>query len=153
MLDYMNPNSTATLRAAVCELRRAEGSNGDMSSAGELTSQMYPHDVVHVLFACGTHLFGEVQAHLWMLLGTTARLADMHQTTQKKDHRAVLADIGHFQLLKTWLRAVPAALSIAWRSRKMTRAWPIDKLDIFLDRPLKEVRAEYGIQLPTAQAS
>ena len=144
-LDYMHPDSTATMREAIEELRAAEGAEGDMSETGELTPKMQPHDAVHVLFGCGTNLFGEVRAHMWMLLGTTARMAEMHQTATSKDHRSVLKDIGYLQLLSIWLRAVPAFVTIAFRSRRMNSKWPIDELPAFLDRRLSDIRAEYRI--------
>ncbi len=147
MLRYMSPHSTDTLRSAISELRRTEGADGDMSDAGELAPHMQLHDAIHVLFGCGTSLLGEVQAHLWMLLGTSARMRDMHRTASSRDHRAALADIGHAELLKTWLRALPELVSIALRARKMSRRWPAEQLAACLDRPLQELRAEYNIEI------
>ncbi len=150
-LRYMNPASTSTLGEAIFELRRAEGVD-DMADLSDLATTMEPHAAVHVLFGCSTSLLGEVQAHLWMLMGTTTPLAEMHRAASSRDHSAVLKEIGLLNLLATWARALPTVASIFLRSRQMTRRWDATDLERCFDRPLVELRAEYGIRLPRGAA-
>lgn len=149
-MRYLEPSSTQTLREGVMELRRAETSESDAAEtfAPELKHDIDVHDAIHVLFACPTTLTGEIIAHVWTAFGTTASIADMHRVNRHGDHRAVLAQIGHRRLLRTWLRTVPRIITTFRDARRMTRRWPVEEMGSFFDRRLCDIRGEFGIRLP-----
>ena len=105
------------------------------------------HDAIHVLFGCRTNLAGEVLAHVWTAFGTTAKLRDLHRVAGHRDHRTILSGIGHLRLLGAWLRNSPRIAATLRQSSRMKTRWPVEELDAFLDRPLDEIRREYGIRL------
>ena len=150
-LRYLDPDCKLTLREGITELRGAEGAEGDAAAqvSPELVHDLDVHDAIHVLFACPTNIAGEVIAHVWTVFGTTAKLADLHRVNAHQDHRQVLARIGHFRLLKSWLKSLPRIGSTILRSRRMTNRWPVEEMSSFLDRPLNEIRYEFGILLPS----
>lgn len=154
-LRYLSADCSLTLREGIAELRSAEGAEGDAANqvAPELVHDLDVHDAIHVLFACPTNVAGEVIAHVWTALGTTARLADLHRVNAHEDHQKVLAQIGHWKLLKTWLRSLPRILGTIRRARRMVRRWPIEQMEVYLDRPLNEIRREFRIELPNPPAS
>lgn len=88
--QYLNPNSTQTLREAIAELRDLEGGEDAAANiAPELLPDLEIHDVIHVLFGCSTDLANEVMAHLWTVFGTTYPVQDMvrvntHQEEQNQ---------------------------------------------------------------------
>lgn len=149
-LEYLNPRTTLTLRRGIEELRLAEGADGDASQnvSPELLEDIDVHDVIHVLFGCPTDLDGEIAAHAWTMFGTTVSIKDMRRVNVHRDHRAVLAEIGHWRLMKRWLRSLPIVVSVAHRALRMRRRWPADEFASFLDESLCDIRGEFGIRLP-----
>jgi hypothetical protein len=154
-MNHLRPDSTQTLREGIAELRRAEGAGTDAAEtfAPELKRDIDAHDAIHVLFACPTSLVGEIIAHVWTVFGTTARMADMHRVNAHGDHRAVLAQIGHGRLLRTWLRSLPRILAAICSARRMKRRWPVEQWESFLDQRLCDLRRDFGIRLPKPSAS
>lgn len=153
-LRYLDPDCPLTLREGIAELRKAEGADGDAAAqvAPDLVHDLDVHDAIHVLFACPTNVAGEVIAHVWTAFGTTAKLADLHRVNAHRDHRQVLAQIGHWRLVKSWLRGLPRIAVAIWRSQRMSRRWPVEEMPGFLDRPLTDIRREFGIRLPSPPA-
>ena len=146
---YRQPNSPQTLAEGLEELRALEAAQQNDASetfAPELTQELTKHDLIHVLFGCGTDLTGEIQAHVWTLFGTTLSVRQMHTVNAHSDHQSALQEIGHFRLLRTWLRLFPQLLRIVWRAKRMPKKFPIEQGADYLHRPLKELRAEFGIR-------
>ena len=154
-LNYLNPKATQTLCQAVSELRVSEGAAGDAAGqvAPDLVADINGHDVIHVLFACPTNLKGEILAHVWTAFGTTTKVRDMHRVNMHDDHRAVLADIGHRKLLRTWIRSLPEILITLFRVLRMKRQWPAEDYRSYLDCRLCDLRDEFGIRLPSLPPS
>ena len=150
-LQYLNPDSSQSLREGIAELRKAEGAEGDAMEtiSEELLPDIEIHDAIHVLFACSTDLRGEIFAHVWTIFGTTMQMKEMKRVNLHQDHKSALKDIGHRHLLRTWLRNVPKILGTILRSFRMKRRWPAREFSRFLDRPLKDLRREFGIVLAT----
>jgi len=146
-LNYLNINSTQTLREAVFELRSAEkaGNDASVNVVPELLNDIDEHDAIHVLFGCSTNLFDEIIAHVWTLFGTTMKLSNMARVNMHKDHRQVLSIIGHRRLLKAWLRNILSIVTVIYRSIHMNRRWPAEQYTSFLDQRLCDIRKEYGI--------
>jgi hypothetical protein len=142
-LGYLSLDCRLTLREGIQELRQAEAA---ANVAPELSHDLDVHDAIHVLFGCPTSLAGEVIAHVWTVFGTTSKLGDLHRVTSHEDHREVLAEIGHFRLLRKWLLSLPRILGTVGRARRMRRRWPVEEFPSFLDRPLDEIRREFGIR-------
>lgn len=151
-LRYLSPDCRLTLREAIQELRQAEAPGDDAAAnvAPELSDDLDAHDAIHALFGCPTSLHGEVTAHVWTVFGTTAKLGDLHRVTSHADHRRVLAEIGHLRLLKRWFFSLPAIVGTVARAHRMTKRWPVEQLPSFLDRPLDDIRREYGIHFRPA---
>lgn len=71
IVNYLNINSTQTLREAVFEMRSAEkvGNDASVNVAPELLNDIDEHDAIHVLFGCSTSLLDEIIAHVWTIFG------------------------------------------------------------------------------------
>ncbi|KAI9131696.1 hypothetical protein [Acaryochloris sp. CCMEE 5410] len=149
-LQYLNPQSTQTLRQGIYEFHQAEVIENDASDTVtlELLADIDMHDAIHVLFGCPTHLDGEILAHVWTALGTTVSLQVMHRVNRHQDHRSVLAEIGHRHLLKTWLKSIPQILLTMLRALRMKRRWPAEDYAAYLDQRLCDLRHEFKIHIP-----
>lgn len=152
MLDYLKRDSRLTLREAITQLRQEDAKDRDVAStvAPEVERSMTAHDAVHAVFACDTSDRGEAVAHAWMLLGTTLTRRELHEVMASRDHRSFAAGIGHRRRLLALLSALPAIAAAALRARRMSRRWPWDGYDRYLDTPLADIRREYGVRVPAA---
>lgn len=135
-----------TLAEAIEKLRIQTGEvdmTDDMSPHSAKAFLM--HDAAHVVFGCDESLPGEISAHAWMALATTAPLAEMHRAVASREHRNVLSGIGHLRLLTTWLRMIPRLLAILIRSRRMKARLSYDDLPSLMTKTVETIRSEYRI--------
>ncbi|PZD75357.1 hypothetical protein C1752_00128 [Acaryochloris thomasi RCC1774] len=149
-LDYLNPNSTQTLREGVRELRAHEGATSDAAEnvVPDLSDDIDMHDAIHVLFGCPTNLLGEIIAHVWTAFGTTVKMQDMHRVNMHDDHQQVLSKIGYGRLIKTWLSSLPRIIATLISAMAMKHRWPAEDYTFYLDQRLCDLRENFGIRLP-----
>lgn len=146
MMQYQDPSSHMTLREALDELRRAEG-DVTQDVSGELAAALEAHDVVHIMFGLDISDLDEIVAHGWMVCGTTLSFAEIHEIMRGRDHRRFSTGLGHGKRVLLVLRALPRLVGAYVRARRMTKRWPWHSYAAFLDRPLDELRREFGIEL------
>ncbi|QLC23947.1 hypothetical protein HFP57_02135 [Parasphingopyxis algicola] len=145
---YLEPDSRMTLREALAELRELEADVSDETIGDDLTKALIAHDVVHILFGCDISDDDEVIAHLWMVVGTDARLGDMRAIARDRDHIGYARSFAHGRRVLLVLRNLPRMLGTVIRARRMTKFWPFGGFEENLDRTLADLRAEYGITVP-----
>lgn len=109
------------------------------------------HDVAHVVFGTNTEILDETITDLWQLFGLDISGWEYaRQGVGAPEVREVFRELGVRGMVKG-LVLVPRYLGIIWkRTRKMTRPWPWTEFEAHLDRPLGEIRAEFGIEVFTA---
>lgn len=136
-----------TLGEAIARLRVAADPSGDVAAAmtAAAADAFEQHDAVHVLFRCGTSVQDEIAAHVWMALGTTARLGEMHRAVASAEHRQVLSGIGHLRLAGIWALALPRILGIVFRALRMKKKVAFEHLDELKRRSIVSIRREHGI--------
>ena len=109
------------------------------------------HDAVHVIFGLGTSIQDEIAAHVWMALGTTAKISEMHKAVANSEHRKVLSGIGHLKLVGTWLATLPRILMIAFATMRMKKKIAFEELAQLKEMRLSEIRAVHGVVLPVGR--
>ncbi|MBX9945058.1 MAG: hypothetical protein K2Y40_13320 [Reyranella sp.] len=136
-----------TLGEAIARLRATDDPSGEVTAAmnAAATHAFEQHDAVHVLFSCGTSVQDEIAAHVWMALGTTARLGEMHRAVASAEHRQVLSGIGHLRLVGIWVTSLPRILGIAFRALRMKKKVAFERLDELKGRSVVSIRQEHGI--------
>ena len=142
-----NPIDDITLSRAISHARAIEDPAGEMGSgmAEDSRRAFDMHDAVHVLFGCDTSPRGEIEAHVWMAFATNAPMADMHRAVANREHRKALRGIGHAKLALVWLGMLPRIVGIMLDARRMTLRLPYDRLEDLMDRPIADIRREFGI--------
>jgi hypothetical protein len=135
-----------TLAEAIIKLR-AETGEADLTEAmaGQSTTAFDMHDAVHIVFGCDGSLPGEISAHVWMALATTAPLSEMHTAVASREHKFVLSGVGHLKLVKTWIGMIPKIALIFWRSRRMTSRLPYEGLPSLMSMSITDIRKAYRI--------
>jgi hypothetical protein len=139
-------NPELTLREAIMKLR-AETGEADLTEAmaGQSAMAFDMHDAVHIVFGCDGSLPGEISAHVWMALATTAPLSEMHTAVASREHKFVLSGVGHLKLLGTWIGMIPQIVGIFLRSRRMTSRLPYESLPSLMSMSVSDIRKEYRI--------
>ncbi len=147
MLNYQQQDSTLTLNQGLREYQQA---NPELLEAADPDSpgahMLQCHDVAHVVFGCDTDFRGEVLVHAWTLTGTTQTLRDAHDAAAVTEHRSLASELG-LGFAKTALTAAPGLARAALRGLRMRRKWPYASFDDQLNRPLAEIRRDYGIRV------
>ncbi len=104
------------------------------------------HDVVHVIYGCGTSLPEEAVVKIASLVGTTGGLRvlsgyRLHESIEIYRHLPVMATL-HSIASSVFL--VPRTV---WRCLRQHRRWPWEHYEPYLPRPLCDLRAEFGVQV------
>jgi hypothetical protein len=145
MLGYVVQDSSQTLADGVAEYYRVhdqlESARGMSPEAQEF---FRCHDVAHVVFGCTTALDDEAVVKLSSIFGTTAgfgvlagyRLHESAQIYEQLPLRGVLRTLARSIVL------VPRTLLHCARQRAR---WPWSDYARFVDVPLREIRAQFGI--------
>lgn len=149
-MSYPEESSTSlTLAEAISQLRAADDPTGEITAAmSSVAAQAFEqHDAVHVLFGCGTTVQDEIAAHVWMALGTTAKISETHKAVASQEHRKVLSGIGHAKLVGIWLLTLPRIIGIATRSLRMKKRIAFEQIEQLKEQPISVIRAEHGITI------
>lgn len=147
MLDYKLHNSTLTLREGIKELRDFEEITGDVAlkMGEEMQTVLNAHDAVHVVFGCDTSIQDEALAHFVMIFGTDVRISDMRKVARNKDHRKIVSAQSKKEIFKVLLDAGSDLYRVLDLRRKMIHKWSWFGFDKHLDRPIVEIREQFGI--------
>lgn len=147
-LAYMRPDATMTLREGLEEYYTTiEGLITEENAPAEVAELFRFHDTCHVVFGCDTSLHGEALADTWSIFGSTVTLKTYQRYLQLTETQSVfksmtMADI--VSMLGETTTSMPVAF---WRAMHMTHKWPFRDHEQYLDRSLKEIRDEFGIQV------
>jgi len=104
------------------------------------------HDVVHVLYGCGTSMSDEAVVKLASLLGTTGGC----EVIRGYIHQETVDIYRHLPVAGTALALITAPYLIArtaWRCLRQSQRWPWDDHEPFMQVPLAELRRQFGIKV------
>ena len=148
MLKYQEQASAQTLAEALAEYRaanpRLDEARNPLGAAAEF---FRCHDTAHVVFGCSTSLAGEALADAWTLFGTTVTVRQFLGFLKIEEHQDIMAKVGWWRALITFLRSVPLFLQVALRGLRMTSKWPWSDFDSYRDDSLAEIRRQFNIRV------
>jgi hypothetical protein len=107
------------------------------------------HDVVHVLYGCGTSMPDEAIVKLSSLLGTTGGLPVLRGYT----HHETLDIYTKLPVASTALALLLSPYLITrtvWRCTQQKKRWPWVENGQYFNTPLRELRAQFGIKVAHA---
>jgi hypothetical protein len=138
------------LGEAIELLRKTDDPDAVMTeSMNSVAAQAFEqHDAVHVIFGLGTSVQDEIAAHVWMVLGTTAKISEMHKAVANAEHRKILSGIGHLKLVGTWLTILPRIFLIALATMRMKKKIAFEELANLKNMKLAEIWLEHGVRAP-----
>lgn len=145
---YSHPS--LKLGEAIEMLRKTDDSDSILTeSMNAVAARAFEqHDAVHVIFGLGTSLHDEVAAHVWMALGTTANMSEMHKAVANAEHHKVLSGFGHLKLVGTWVTVLPRIVMIVVATLRMKKRIAFEELSRLRNMRLSDIRAEHGVSAP-----
>ncbi len=102
------------------------------------------HDVAHIIFGCDTSLPSEAVVKLSSLFGTTAGLSVLRGYALY-DSLDIYRTLPPGEILRTIAGAVVIVPRTVLRRMRQTKPWPWSDFDAHQDRPLADIRRDYGI--------
>ncbi len=147
MHAYERQDAKLTLAQGIAEYHRRNLNliRGDQLSV-EAQEFFRCHDAAHVIFGCDTTLPDEAAVKLASVFGTTAGFAVL------KGYR-LRESVGIYKTLRLRdiLHTVAASFAIVpstlVRCARQRKRWPWSDFSDHLDKPLGELRSEYGIRV------
>ena len=106
------------------------------------------HDICHVIFGLDTTLADEGMADVRTLLScdvgwrTYARYM-----TSDPEAKAIFKELGYARAVWATLVILPRTARAIWEACRMAKRWPWETPQDYLNRPLADLRREYGIRL------
>lgn len=151
---YQLQDSAMTLEEGLAEYYRV---NPNLNPPHEIDDEesarwFRSHDTTHVIFGTHTGDLDEACNDMLTLFGVALPwreyIGGFLKTDEAKEIGQYYANTKIFSTLWGMLRLLPRIIG---RSRAMTQRWPWRPAPADYDRPLAELRAEYGIQVFHAQ--
>ena len=147
-LSFKSQHASLTLREALAEHRSHIPGLVPVPDdpVDELDELFAGHDTIHCLFGLGTTTAEEVRVDAYSVLASTLSLP---RYLVYVSHPVVASVIWQTTTLATLPHILVSMLRIPliwWRSRQF-KQWDFDGWREHLDRPLVDIRAEYGIRV------
>ncbi len=145
--SYLDPNAEMTLREGLEQYvsRQETLSPEELSAAAR--REFLCHDVAHVVFACDLTPEHEELVDAWTVFGTDAGVRDLLRLALQPASLRIFWKVGPVQAVRNALRVRPQLVEVRRRARGMRKKWPWRGFDPHMDRPLVDIRAEFGIRV------
>lgn len=153
MLKFQEQNSPQTLREGIAEFHADNPQLATRDFSGELAANFFPaHDAMHVLFGQNTDIDGEGIVKYWTMGATDVgfwglfkyrnvqEVVDLRQGLPMRHYLAIA-----LPMLPSFVPSIIRGVRLAKKS--LTKQWAHFGWQAYLDTPLKDIRAEYGIDI------
>jgi len=145
---YEEQESRQSLRDG---LEEYYASDSKLLSPGEVSEEvrfrLRAHDAAHVVFGCDTSVRGEVALARWSLLGAVDGISIYLSGLRARETRFLFGDFFRKIRPGNLLVAAYDGSRALLRSLRMRRRWPSLEWEEYADRPLAEIREEFGIRV------
>lgn len=147
---YQRPDATMTLREGLEEYYRVNPGLSDPATIEDPVSARYfhNHDSTHVVFGTHTGPLHEGVNDFWTFFAVDIRVSDYVRGFFATDESKKIAkDFASWDVIVQSLRSLRLVFEIRRRAKSMHAKWPWDPSEALLDRPLDQIRKEYGIRV------
>jgi ubiquinone biosynthesis protein Coq4 len=103
------------------------------------------HDVAHVLFGCDTTIYGEGVLKTWTTFGTTLGFWKMITEYNEANAFELFRMYSFRHVVNNIFRLLMVIPLTIVRARKMSKPWPWSNYNLYLNKPISEIRKEFGI--------
>lgn len=102
------------------------------------------HDVVHVLYGCGTSMPDEAIVKIASIFGTTGGLSVL-RGYRLHESRDIYTKLRLGSTLQAVLLAPYLIVRTVWRCKRQAQPWPWSQHQQYMNTPLAQLRAEFGV--------
>ncbi len=135
-----------SLREALRQFRDAEGLTEKYANTGDQSRTFLDrHDTIHILFGTDTSFQQEAMTDYFTIFASDAGWSDLKQYFNLPEQKELFEEIGWPKMIWGSILSLPNAVRVAFRARKMKRKWDWNGYAEYLDRPVAEIRREFGI--------
>ena len=149
-LRYQEQDCDSTLRQGIAEYHaylEAIGRNAMVDRAG--SRLILEHDATHVVFGMDTSLEQETGLDTWLIFGCQYQWRYLRGYAQlpeiKTLYKALTRDGGWLLLIRLYWKCLGLKWRIIRRTRRMTRKWPFQFPEEWLDQPVVKLRTRHSI--------
>ncbi len=147
-LSYIEPDCRLSLRAGLAEYHSSiEGLLGYDNISSQAQQLFARHDIAHIVFGCDTSVSNEAMVDVWTMFGTDVGIVEYLRYLRTQEATNIIFEMGAWKMLLASVRAVPLLIRAFRATRRMHKRWPWADHDRYLDTPLHDLRAEFGIEL------
>jgi hypothetical protein len=148
--QFQSPASTQTLAEALAEYYSA---NPHLKRGRDLSLDarefFRSHDVVHVLYGCGTSMPDEAVVKLSSLFGTTGGFSIL-RGYRLHDSLDIYLKLPLGSSLIAFLSAPYLIVRTLWRCSRQSAKWPWSNHEQYMHTALRELRTQFGIRVAHA---
>jgi hypothetical protein len=145
---YLQQDCPLTLREGLREYYAANPQLIDPEHASDEAAKFFHlHDACHVIFGTTTDLVDEALTDTWTILGSNVSLTQYAQFAKINEAWELVREIGLASMTKASFSALPHVPTVWRHTRRMKKKWPWAGVDALLDRPIAELRREFGIEV------
>ncbi|MFK7955588.1 MAG: hypothetical protein AB8B96_05795 [Lysobacterales bacterium] len=147
VLEYQNPCSEQTLREGMAEYFSTFDEFLSTRNSSTTANEFFRcHDAAHVVFGCGLSLEHEVVVKVSTVFGSTGGMKILKGYALPESHE-IYEEITILDGAKVAAKTLIIVPKILWRCFRMSRRWPWDEFDAYLDLRLIDLREEFGIRV------
>lgn len=147
MPGYQQPNSELTLAEGLAEYFADNADHLDTRTYTAAAKEFFRcHDALHVVLGCDLSLVDEMVVKITSLFGTSEGLRVLRGYALPES-KEIYQQLSLVLIIATTLRAVVVVPQTVWDCLRLIKRWPWDDFDAYLDEPLREIRAEFGIKV------
>ena len=153
-LRYQQQHCELTLRQGLAEYHSYLAAIGRKTMVDRASSRLIlEHDVTHVMFGMDTSLEQEAGLDTWLLFGCRYEWRYLCGYAQLPDikalYRALISERGWLLFPRLYWKCLGLKWRIIRRTRRMSKKWPFQFPEEWLDQPVATLRAQHGISILT----
>ena len=103
------------------------------------------HDVAHVVFGCDASIVGEGKVKIWSIFRTTLGFRKHLKGYSEADAFGLFLQYSWSHVARSMARVIRDVPRAILGARRMQKRWPWAMHDEYMDMPLAQIRAEFGI--------
>ncbi len=146
--QYTRQDSPQTLREGLAEYRACNPRLLDPGDMDAVEAALFrQHDAAHVVFGCDTTVRGETLVDTWTIFASSIGLRGYLAYLGLPQVNQVFSETGYGRIAITMVRCLPEVVRVIWRSRRLSGKWPWREYERHLDRRLRDIRAEFRVQV------
>jgi len=146
--SYEIQDTSLSLREGLAEYYSSDpGLLAPSDISEDMAIGLRAHDASHVVFGCDTSVRGEVALARWSLFGAKGAATLYLSGIRSRETRFLFSDFFRKLRVSNIPHAAVDGLRALIRSFRMKTSWPSLKWEQYLDRPLADIRREFGIRV------